>query len=129
MPPVNTPRKKILVVEDEKDLVQLVKYNLESQGYEVHTIKNAEEGLNLARKLKPDLIVLDLMLPGMDGFEFTKILREETGTPIIFLTASKSDTCRKMAMKLGANDYITKPFSLDMLLDRVQNILSQTSPV
>ena len=123
MSPNNPARRKILIVEDEKDLVRLLKFNLEAEGYDVSTVKDAEDGLTAARKLDPDLIVLDLMLPGMDGFQFCEILRRESDTPIVFLTASNSDICKKLAMKLGASDYLTKPFAIDMFLSRIGRIL------
>ena len=126
--PARTPAKKILVIEDEMDLAHLLKYNLQDRGYGVLSANDAESGLALARKQKPDLIVLDLMLPQMDGFEFCRIIREESSVPVIFLTASKNEVCRKMALKLGADDYITKPFSVDAVLDRIESLLSRSSP-
>jgi len=122
---------KILIIDDENDLVHLLKYNLENQGYEVIAVNEAEKGLVLARQHSPDLILLDLMLPEMDGFEFCRILRGESNIPIVFLTSSKNDACKNLALKMGANDYISKPFSVDALLSRIQVILSgrDASPI
>ncbi len=117
-------RKKILIIDDENDLVELLKFNLEQQGYQVIAVKEAEEGLEIVCKQKPDLVLLDLMLPNMDGFEFCRILRQETDTPVVFLTASKSEVCKKLAMTLGATDYLAKPFSIDALLNRIHSIVN-----
>jgi two-component system, OmpR family, alkaline phosphatase synthesis response regulator PhoP len=117
------PNEKILVVEDESDLVFLLKSNLRREGYQVVSARTAESGLALARKHKPDLIVLDVMLPKMDGFELIKVLRRETTVPVLFLTARKSEIDRVLGLKLGADDYVTKPFSVQELAARIHAIL------
>lgn len=118
---------KVLVIEDEKDLNHLVKYNLEKEGYQVQSCSNGESGLNAARKWNPDIILLDVMLPKMDGTEFCRIFRQESQTPIIFLTARKNEIDRVLGLKLGADDYVTKPFSVKELMARVETILRRVS--
>jgi two-component system, OmpR family, alkaline phosphatase synthesis response regulator PhoP len=120
-------KEKILIVEDEKDLVNLVKYNFEKEGYPVISATNAESGLTAARKQKPDLIILDVMLPKMDGTEFCRIFRQESQTPIIFLTSKKNELDRILGLKLGADDYITKPFSIRELIARVETVFRRLS--
>ena len=115
-------KEKILVVEDERDVLQLLKYNLEQEGYKVLASRDAETALAMARKNKPDLIILDIMLPKMDGFEFCRIIRQENQVPIIFLTAKKTELDRILGLKMGADDYVTKPFSVEELIARVQAI-------
>jgi two-component system, OmpR family, alkaline phosphatase synthesis response regulator PhoP len=110
----------VLVVEDEKDLVRLIRYNLTNEGYRVASADDAETGLKSLRKTKPDLIILDIMLPGMDGLEFLKVLRRESRTPVILLSAKRSETDRILGLKLGADDYVVKPFSVGELLARVE---------
>lgn len=113
-------KEKILIVEDEKDLLRLLKYNLQKEGYRVIAAKDGESGLVLNKKNHPDLILLDIMLPKMDGLEFCRIVRQDTQVPIIFLTAKKSELDRILGFKLGADDYVTKPFSLEELIARIQ---------
>ena len=120
---------KILIVEDEPDLVELLEYNLTQEGYGVSTVREGAAGLELARRIKFDLILLDLMLPDMEGFEFCRVLREEAQTPIFFLTAAKDPVCRSLSMKLGANDYITKPFSIEDLLGKIHRTVVNARPV
>ncbi|MFA5975229.1 MAG: response regulator transcription factor [Elusimicrobiota bacterium] len=115
--------KRILIVEDEKDIAKLLRYNLEKEGYETFPAADGETGLSLARKEKPDLIILDLMLPKMDGIEVCRILRQESRVPIIMLTAKKEELDRVLGLEIGADDYITKPFSVRELLARVKAIL------
>jgi two-component system alkaline phosphatase synthesis response regulator PhoP len=117
------PAKKILIVEDEADIVRLVKYNFEQSGYKVVSAEDGERGLALARSESPDLILLDIMLPKMDGLELCKTLRQDSRTPILFLTAKKSEVDRILGLKLGGDDYLTKPFSIGELLARVEAIL------
>src|SRR5690348_2591200 len=105
-------KEKILIVEDEKDLVRLIRYNLEKEKFSVTAARDAESGLKLARKTKPDLILLDIMLPKMDGLEFLRTIRPEVSIPIILLSAKRSEMDRILGLKLGADDYIVKPFSL-----------------
>ena len=110
----------ILVVEDEPSLQETLAYNLKKEGYTVEAVGNGREALDLARQLKPDLIVLDLMLPGMDGFEVTRVLRKEMTTPILMLTARDDEIDRVVGLEVGADDYLTKPFSMRELMARVK---------
>jgi len=118
-------KKLILAIDDEKDILKLLQYNLEREGHQVISAKTGEEGLEAARAKKPDLILLDLMLPGMDGLEVCKILRGNKDTkniPILMLTAKSSELDQILGLELGAIDYITKPFSVKVLSARVKNI-------
>ena len=108
------------MVEDEKDLVRLITYNLGKDGYRVVAAGDAESGLKSVRKAKPDLIILDIMLPRMDGLEFLRLLRRESRTPVILLSAKRGETDRILGLKLGADDYVVKPFSVGELLARVE---------
>jgi DNA-binding response OmpR family regulator len=110
----------ILVVEDEPSLQETLAYNLKKEGYSVEAVGDGREALDLARQLKPDLIVLDLMLPGMDGFEVTRVLRKEMTTPILMLTARDDEIDRVVGLEVGADDYLTKPFSMRELMARVK---------
>ena len=116
-------KEKILIVEDEKDLVKLIRYNLEKEKFRVTTARDAETGLKLARKTKPDLILLDIMLPKMDGLEFLRTIRPEMDTPIILLSAKRSEMDRILGLKLGADDYMVKPFSVGELQARISGHL------
>ncbi len=110
----------ILVVEDEPSLQETLAYNLKKEGYTVSTVGDGREALDLARELKPDLIVLDLMLPSLDGFEVTRVLRKEMTTPILMLTARDDEIDRVVGLEVGADDYLTKPFSMRELMARVK---------
>lgn len=110
----------ILVVEDEPSLQETLVYNLKKEGYTVEAAGDGHTALDLARQLKPDLIVLDLMLPGIDGFEVTRILRKEMTTPILMLTARDDEIDRVVGLEVGADDYLTKPFSMRELMARVK---------
>jgi len=110
----------ILVVEDEPSLQETLAYNLKKEGYTVEAVGDGREALDLARNLKPDLVVLDLMLPGIDGFEVTRILRKEMTTPILMLTARDDEIDRVVGLEVGADDYLTKPFSMRELMARVK---------
>jgi DNA-binding response OmpR family regulator len=110
----------ILVVEDEPSLQETLVYNLEKQGYTVEAVGDGRTALEAARRLKPDLIVLDIMLPELDGFEVTKILRREMNVPILMLTARDDEIDRVVGLEVGADDYLTKPFSMRELLARVK---------
>ena len=110
----------ILVVEDEPSLQETLVYNLKKEGYTVEAVGDGREALDIARQLKPDLIVLDLMLPGMDGFEVTRVLRKEMTTPILMLTARDDEIDRVVGLEVGADDYLTKPFSMRELMARVK---------
>jgi len=110
----------ILVVEDEPSLQETLIYNLKKEGYTVQAVGDGREALDVARNLKPDLIVLDLMLPSMDGFEVTRILRKEMNTSILMLTARDDEIDRVVGLEVGADDYLTKPFSMRELMARVK---------
>ena len=112
--------QKILVVEDEPALQETLKYNLERAGYEVEVVGDGVEALETARSEPPDLILMDIMLPGMDGVEVTRILRHEISTPIIMLTAKDDEIDRVIGLEIGADDYLTKPFSMRELMARVK---------
>lgn len=119
--------KKLLVVEDEKNIVDILAFNLKREGYEVVTAMDGAAGLALALEEDPDLILLDLMLPKMDGFEVCRRLREQgRTTPVIMLTAREEETDKVLGLELGADDYITKPFSMRELLARVKANIRRT---
>ncbi len=111
---------QVLVVEDDKTLLEMLQYNLERQGYEVQTAENGRAGLRLAREARPDLVLLDVMLPEMDGFEVCRVLRREYSVPILMLTARTEEIDKIVGLEMGADDYITKPFSMRELLARVK---------
>jgi two-component system alkaline phosphatase synthesis response regulator PhoP len=115
--------KKVLVVDDDAKTVELVKLYLNRDGYRVLTAYDGHEALRLARENHPDLIVLDLMLPGINGLDVCRILREESDVPIIMLTALTTDDDRLKGLELGADDYVTKPFSPRELAARVRAVL------
>ena len=113
--------KRILIVEDEKNIVDILSFNLAKDGYETLEAYDGEAGLQLALEQNPDLILLDLMLPKMDGFDVCRSLRKENrSTPVIMLTAREEETDKVLGLELGADDYITKPFSMRELLARVK---------
>ncbi len=119
-------RERILVVDDEQDILELIRYNLSREGYQLDTVLSGEEALKIARDRHPDLIILDLMLPGIDGLDVCRLLKGETrtaGIPIIMLTAKGEDSDVVTGLELGAEDYMTKPFSPKVLIARVRNIL------
>ena len=120
--------KSILVVDDEARLVNLVRGYLEQEGYTVFSATNGREALFVAREERPDLIVLDLMMPEMDGWEFLRLHRQEYTTPIIMLTARIDDIDKVAGLEMGADDYITKPFSPRELVARVRAVLRRTEP-
>jgi DNA-binding response OmpR family regulator len=124
--------KKIVLIEDDTDLFALVKYNLEKEGFAIVGSQTGKGALELCRRERPDLVILDIMLPDSDGLEICKGLRnnsELSGIPIIFLTARVSETDRILGLELGANDYIVKPFFVRELVARVKNQLrTQTMP-
>jgi two-component system phosphate regulon response regulator PhoB len=118
--------EKILVVDDEEDVLELVRYNLDKNGYKIKTATTGEDALTKARAKLPDLIILDLMLPGIDGLEVCKKLKSDTKTqniPIIMLTAKGEEADIVTGLELGADDYVTKPFSPKVLVARVRRIL------
>ncbi len=120
---------KILVVEDDRNLLDTLKYNLRKEGYEVITCVDGAEALNAARRDKPALIILDIMLPKINGFEVCRILRKEMTVPILMLTAKAEETDKIVGLEIGADDYMTKPFSLRELLARVRAMLRRTRMV
>jgi DNA-binding response OmpR family regulator len=115
--------EKILVVEDEQTLQETLAYNLQRQGYEVEIAGDGLAALEAARRIKPDLILLDVMLPGIDGFEVCRIIRQEMTTPVLMLTAREDEIDRVVGLEVGADDYLTKPFSMRELLARVKALL------
>ena len=117
------PGKKVLVVDDDTKTVELVKLYLNRDGYRVLTAYDGVEALRLAREGHPDLIVLDLMLPGIDGLEICRILRNESDVPIIMLTARTTDEDKLAGLNIGADDYVTKPFSPRELAARIRAVL------
>ncbi len=119
-------KEKILVVDDEEDILELLSFNLSREGYRVSCAATGEEALRMAQSEAPDLMVLDLMLPGIDGLEATRILKSDAGTmdiPIVMLTAKGEEADIVTGLELGADDYITKPFSTRVLLARVKAVL------
>lgn len=119
--------EKILVVDDERSIVELVSFNLSKEGFQVVAAADGLEAVRLAREEKPDLIILDVMLPGLDGFEVCRILRKEMPVPILMLTARKEEVDRVVGLELGADDYVTKPFSPRELVARVRAILRRSA--
>ena len=116
----------ILVIDDEKDILKLLQYNLEKEGYQFISAKTGEEGFEAAKSKRPDLVVLDLMLPGMDGLEVCRLLKSDPSTrqiPVLMLTAKSSETDQIVGLELGASDYIAKPFSVKVFLARIKNLL------
>lgn len=122
-----TGAAKVLVVEDEETLLFTLAHNLRREGYTVLTASRGDEGLKLAREVKPDLIVLDLMLPGVDGMQVCRLLRRDTAIPIIMLTALGGEGDRVAGLDTGADDYVPKPFGMRELLARVRALLRRTA--
>ena len=118
--------KNILVVDDEKRILSLLEAYLEQQGFQVTTATNGKEAIFIARHEKPDLIILDIMMPEMDGYEFMRQHRKERETPIILLTAKVEEDDKVIGLELGADDYVTKPFSPRELTSRVRAVLRRT---
>ena len=119
---------RILIVDDEPPIVDVLAYNLKRANYEVITAYDGQEALDKARAEQPDLIVLDLMLPGVDGLDVCRELRRERDVPIIMLTARDSEIDRVVGLELGADDYVVKPFSVRELMARIKNVLRRTAP-
>jgi two-component system alkaline phosphatase synthesis response regulator PhoP len=119
---------RVLIIEDEKDIVRLLKYNLEKEGYSAISAYDGESGLDMARKEKPDLVILDLMLPKKDGMDVCREIRKDSMVPIIMLTAKREELDRILGLELGADDYVTKPFSVRELVARVKTILRRSRP-
>jgi len=119
-------KKTILIVDDEQDILELIEYNLKNEGYSILTAQAGEQAIKIAKQSLPDLIVLDLMLPGIDGLEVTRYLRSTEQTrdmPIVMLTAKGEESDIITGLELGANDYISKPFSPKVLVARIRAIL------
>ena len=119
---------RVLVVEDDEGIREMLKYNLVSAGFSVQAAGDGASGLRTARTARPDLILLDLMLPGMSGFDFCRALRRTSKVPIIMLTAKDAEVDKIVGLELGADDYITKPFSVREVLARVNAVLRRSSP-
>jgi len=116
-------REKILVVDDEVKIVRVVKAYLDKEGYQVLEAYDGRQALELVRKERPDLVILDLMLPEISGLEACRIIRQESNTPVIMLTAQDDDTDKIVGLELGADDYVTKPFNPKELMARVHAVL------
>lgn len=119
--------KKILIVDDEKNIVDILKYNLKREGFTTVEAYDGEQAVNCAVAQKPDLILLDIMLPRMDGFTVCKKIRQSSNTPIIMLTAKEEEVDKVLGLELGADDYITKPFSPRELMARVKANLRRSA--
>ena len=120
------PEQRVLVIEDEENLLEALRYSLEREGFSVLAATDGESGLELAREGNPDLILLDIMLPRLDGLEVCRILRREVNTPILMLTAKGEEIDRVVGLELGADDYVTKPFSMRELLARIRAMLRRS---
>ena len=118
----DTMDRKILIVDDEKNIVDIIAFNLKKEGYTVITAADGEEGVQKAMEENPDLILLDIMMPKMDGYEVCKKIREKKNTPIIMLTARAEELDKVLGLELGADDYVTKPFGVRELMARVKAI-------
>jgi len=119
-------KENVLIVDDQVDILELLRYNLAKEHYTVHCARTGEEALRLVQAIVPDLIILDLMLPGMDGLDVCRILKRTPGTaaiPIIMLTARTEDADIVTGLELGADDYVTKPFSPKVLIVRIRTVL------
>jgi len=118
---------KILIVEDEETLLEVLRYNLDKEGYNVVTAADGIQALNSARSESPDLIILDIMLPELDGFEVCRILRKDMAVPILMLTAKEAEIDKVLGLELGADDYMVKPFSMREFKARVKAILRRAA--
>ncbi|MEO7667129.1 MAG: response regulator transcription factor, partial [Dehalococcoidia bacterium] len=119
--------KKILVVDDEPTLLATLTYSLEQENFQVITASDGEAAVDSARAYQPDLVVLDLMLPGMSGLEVCRVLRKESSVPVLMLTAKDSEVDKVVGLEIGADDYMTKPFGMPELLARVRALLRRSS--
>jgi two-component system alkaline phosphatase synthesis response regulator PhoP len=124
--PAGMAREKILVVDDERNIVELMKFNLKKEGYEVATAFDGMEAIRVAREEKPDLIILDLMMPELGGLDVCKTLRKESKVPIIIVTAKGEEIDMILGLELGADDYVTKPFSPKLLITKIRTVLRRT---
>jgi len=118
---------KILLVDDETTILETVENKLRKEGYTVFTAESAEEGMRLFKMVRPDLVVLDIMLPQRSGFDFCQAVRRNSSTPIVFLTARASEDDRVQGLEMGGDDYIVKPFSLAEVAARVKSVLRRTT--
>jgi two-component system alkaline phosphatase synthesis response regulator PhoP len=119
-------KNTILIVEDEKDIVKMLEYNLKKEGFKVLSVRNGEDAIDAAKSEHPELIILDLMLPGIDGLEVCKTLKGDAKTasiPVIMLTAKSQESDKVVGLELGADDYVTKPFSPRELIARIKAVL------
>jgi len=119
--------KKVLIIEDEKSISDIIKFNLSKEGFEVETAFDGAAGLAMALEINPDLVLLDVMLPSMDGFEVCKKIRESSMIPIIMLTAKEEEVDKVLGLELGADDYITKPFGMRELVARIKANIRRTT--
>ncbi len=119
---------RVLVVEDDEGIREMLKYNLAAAGFSVQEASDGAAGLRTARTSRPDLILLDLMLPGMSGFDFCRALRKNSRVPVIMITAKDAEVDKIVGLELGADDYITKPFSVREVLARVNAVLRRAQP-
>lgn len=126
--PTTAPPARVLVVEDEETLLFTIAHNLRREGYSVITAARGDDALRIAREQAPDLIVLDLMLPGVDGMQVTRLLRRDLDVPILMLTALGGERDRVAGLDIGADDYMTKPFGMRELLARVRALLRRSAP-
>jgi len=118
---------KVLVIDDEPAIVETIETKLRKEGFTVFTAESAEDGMRLVRRVKPDLLVLDIMLPQRSGLELCRAIRRESSTPIIFLSAKAAESDRVRGLELGGDDYIVKPFNLNELVARVRAVLRRAS--
>ena len=118
--------KKVLIIEDEKSISDIIKFNLTKEGFEVDTAYDGQAGLDKALTVKPDLILLDVMLPILDGFQVCKKVRETSSVPILMLTAKEEEVDKVLGLELGADDYITKPFGMRELIARIKANIRRT---
>ena len=130
MPKTDKPRdtRRILVVDDEPRMTRFIRMNLDLEGFSVHEAFDGKEALDRVREVLPDLVILDVMMPKMDGFQTLQMMREVSSVPVIMLTARNSEDDRVRGLELGADDYITKPFSPRELVSRVKAVLRRTEP-
>lgn len=130
MPKTDKPRdtRRILVVDDEPRMTRFIRMNLDLEGFSVHEAYDGKEALDRVREVLPDLVILDVMMPKLDGFQTLQMMREVSSVPVIMLTARASEDDRVRGLELGADDYITKPFSPRELVSRVRAVLRRTEP-
>lgn len=122
-------QKKVLIIEDEKSISDIIKFNLQKEGYEIETAYDGEDGLTKALSVNPDIILLDIMIPIIDGFQVCKKVRETSNVPIIMLTAKEEEVDKVLGLELGADDYMTKPFGMRELIARIKANIRRNSIV